>query len=214
MNEIPALAHGAGSVAMDGIEAICDRLAFVGFPSKRVSKQITGSAEDALRGIATLVEQMVAGAIEKRTAADFKVLCGETIANYARLMFSAGSLIRAVVPANVRDRVAAEALSEMEADFRDHALAAFGSSIRDQAIFTVWTLRKISDIAQQISNKVVPEDLATRGRSGCFSGGERSASYLNFAESVRLGDGRHSALWRKVRSPLSRQPWLRPEPQK
>jgi hypothetical protein len=155
MKEALALAHG-GSIAIDGIG---ERLAFVGFPSKRAAKQISGSAEDALKGIATLLEQMVVGAIEKRTATDFTAAYEEALPNYARLMFAAGSLIRAVVPRNVIDRVTAEALCEMEADFRDHALAAFGSSIRDQSLFTVWTLRKISDIGQRLDGKDMPEEL-------------------------------------------------------
>ena len=33
----------------------------------------------------------------------------------------------------------------MEADFRDKAVDVFGVAVRDQALFTVWTLRKISE---------------------------------------------------------------------
>jgi hypothetical protein len=38
----------------------------------------------------------------------------------------------------------------MEADFRDHGVAAFGAEVNDQALFTVWTLRKINDLASRI----------------------------------------------------------------
>jgi hypothetical protein len=38
----------------------------------------------------------------------------------------------------------------MEADFRDKGLDSFGSAVRDQALFTVWTLRKISELVTQI----------------------------------------------------------------
>lgn len=151
-----ALAHGSGSLPIDGIG---EPLSFVGFPSNRATKQISGSAEDALKGIATLLEQMLVGAVEKRTSADFNAARDETFQNYARLMYASGALIRAVVPSNIMDRVTSESLCETEAEFRDHALAAFGSGIRDQSIFTVWTLRKISDLAQTIIGKGVPEDL-------------------------------------------------------
>ena len=155
MKEALALAPG-GSIAIDGIG---ERLAFVGFPSKRAAKQISGSAEDALKGIAALLEQMIVGAVEQRTAAEFKAAYDGTFQSYAQLMNALGSLIRAVVPVTVRERVTAESLCEMEADFRDHALVAFGANMRDQALFTVWTLRKISDIAQRIWNKDVSPDL-------------------------------------------------------
>jgi len=144
---------------MDGIDAIGERLAFVGFPSKRATKQLSGSAEEALKSVITLLEQMIAGTVEKRTAAEFNAAYEEAFQNYARLMFALGCLIRAVVPANVIDRVTSESFCEMETDFRDHALATFGSSIRDQAIFTVWTLRKIFDLAKAVVNKTVSDDL-------------------------------------------------------
>ena len=159
MKEALACVYGSGSVAADVIEGIGERLAFVGFPSRQATKQISGSAEDAMKSIATLLEQMVCDAIEKRTAAEFNAVYGESLPNYARLMFSLGSLIRAVVPANVIDRVTAEALCEMEADFRDNALVAFGSAIRDQSIFTIWTLRKISDIGKRLTGIPIQENL-------------------------------------------------------
>ena len=45
-----------------------------------------------------------------------------------------------------------EHYSEMEADFRDRGLTAFGAEVRDQAIFTAWTLRKISDLCEAINS--------------------------------------------------------------
>jgi hypothetical protein len=154
MKEALVLAHG-GSIAVNGFD---ERLAFVGLPSRRAAKQISGSAEDALRGIAALLEQMIVGAVEKRTAAEFKAAYDETFQSYAQLMNALGSLIRAVAPATVRERITAESLCEMEADFRDRALVAFGANMRDQALFTVWTLRKISDIAQRIGNAEASQD--------------------------------------------------------
>jgi hypothetical protein len=158
MKEGLALSH-SGSLAIDGI---LERLAFVGFPFKRAAKQISGSAEDALKSITALLEQIVVGAVEKRTAAEFKATSEETFRSYFQLMNALGSLIRAVVPPNVIERVTAESLCEMEADFRDHALAAFGTNMRDQALFTVWTLRKISDLAQRIGVKGVSDNLRER----------------------------------------------------
>ena len=37
-------------------------------------------------------------------------------------------------------------------------LVAFGSAIRDQALFTVWTLRKINDLVRQLSGQELKED--------------------------------------------------------
>jgi hypothetical protein len=69
-----------------------------------------------------------------------------------------GGLINAVVPHQVIDRLTFESLSEMEAEFRDEGLSAFGSEIKDQAMFTVWTLRKINDLAHGISASDKPAE--------------------------------------------------------
>ncbi len=47
-------------------------------------------------------------------------------------------------------RLSHEAFSGMEAELREGALGAFGSAVRDQALFTVWTIRKIADLSERI----------------------------------------------------------------
>jgi hypothetical protein len=53
----------------------------------------------------------------------------------------------------------------MEYDLREHGLRFFGSAVRDQAIFTVWTLRKITEMFGQI-----PRDKSTAQTSETVSG--------------------------------------------
>jgi hypothetical protein len=43
-----------------------------------------------------------------------------------------------------------ESICELEADFRDKGMDAFGEDVRNQALFTVWTLRKVNDLVDQI----------------------------------------------------------------
>src|SRR5260370_35276222 len=60
-------------------------------------------------------------------------------------------LAQTVGSADVVDRLARESICELEADFRDKALLAFGAAARDQAMFTIWTLRKINELVTNIS---------------------------------------------------------------
>lgn len=66
----------------------------------------------------------------------------------------------AIVPTSVLSQLANESFSELEADIREHALASFGADMRDRAMFTVWTLRRISDLLSVIaaSGRVPEED--------------------------------------------------------
>ena len=152
MNEAPALPQGLASIG------IREPIPFVGFPSKHSAKQLSGSTEDLVKNIAAVVDQLMVGAIKKRTAAEFDSTWLEVFPNYARVMCALGALSKALIPVHVLEQITSESLCEQEAEFRDHAVAAFGSAIRDQALFTVWTLRKINDLAQRLSKTNFTED--------------------------------------------------------
>lgn len=152
MNEALALPQRLASIG------IREPIPFVGFPSKHSAKQLSGSTEDLVKSIAAVVDQLMLNAIEKRTATEFHSTWIEVFPNYARVMIALGALSRALIPAPVLEQITSDSLSESEAEFRDHAMAAFGSAIRDQALFTVWTLRKINDLAQRLSKADLTED--------------------------------------------------------
>jgi len=157
MNEALALPQGLHSLKVG------DSLAFLGLPSKRTGRQLSASAEELMRNIATILDQIITGAIEKRTAQEFIAVRDATFPDYARVMLALANLVSTIVPVLVLERITLESLSELEADFRDHAAAAFGTSIRDQAIFTVWTLRKINELSQRVTaSGKVPDDIRKR----------------------------------------------------
>jgi hypothetical protein len=152
MDETLALPQSLGAIG------IREPIPFVGFQSKRSAKQLSGSTEELVRNITTVIDQLMLGAIEKRSAAEFAAIWSEVFPNYTRIMCAMGVLSKALIPPHVLDQVMADSLCEMEAEFRDHALMAFGSAIRDQALFTVWTLRKINDLGHQLSSAELTED--------------------------------------------------------
>jgi hypothetical protein len=119
-------------------------------PAKHASAQITGTANDLFKAAQAILNQILADVSGKRTAAEFQKARDEHFPQYTMVMMAIGNVIRVVVPPAVIDRLAWESFSEMEADFRDGGAAAFGKDISDQAIFTVWTLRKIHDLATRI----------------------------------------------------------------
>jgi hypothetical protein len=45
----------------------------------------------------------------------------------------------------------------LESDIREHARAFFGAEMEEQAFFTVWTLRKIDELANVVSSGKVPD---------------------------------------------------------
>jgi hypothetical protein len=146
----------ATMVAMEqglGVLTVGEVLALLGLPSKQAAKQqLSPSVDDVVKSIGELLSGLIVRVIEKRTAGDFQTAAHEAFPIYARVMIALSGVITSVVPPNVIERITAESFSELEADLRDHALLAFGASVQSQAIFTVWTLRKINDLSHQISS--------------------------------------------------------------
>jgi hypothetical protein len=143
----------AGGHTIDGVPLL-------GIPAEHSAKrQLSGSADEVVRSIATVLDQMIMGVIQKRTAEEFKDAYMQVFGHYMQLVCGLSSVISSIVPKNVVVRLTYESFCELEADIREHAVSAFGSDMRDRAVFTVWTLRKISDLLQVAwESKIQDED--------------------------------------------------------
>lgn len=132
----------------------------LGLPAeKSAKKQLSGSVDEVVKTIASLLDQITASAVEQRTEESFRAIRDAAFPQYMQLVISLAGIVSAVVPKDVLARLTAESFSELEADIRDHAVAVVGAEMRDRAMFTVWTLRKIADLIPVIaSNHVSKED--------------------------------------------------------
>ncbi len=118
--------------------------------SKRSVRAVSPSAAEVFKGCTDAIRQILGTAIEARTSAEFKRIAASEFPKYFVLARAASNFATAVVPRNVLDRLTRESICEIEANFREKGLGAFGSGLRDQALFTVWTLRKIHELVEQI----------------------------------------------------------------
>lgn len=149
MSTAITLPEGVGKVSIAAV------LRLVGLPSEReraTTRQLPGSTAsvDLVRMIVSVIDDLVSAAIEKRTAEDFKAIRDEVFPQYFGAMRALGDLVRIVAPKHTVERLIAESFCELEADFRDLGPSTFGTDLRDRGIFTVWILRKIDDLAQEI----------------------------------------------------------------
>jgi hypothetical protein len=135
-----------------------DRLAFLALPAKRASEQVAGTTNDIFVAVQTILDRMLSDVCGKRTAEEFCAARELYLPQYMRVMTALGNLVQTVVPVPVINQLCYESMSEMEADFRDEGRANFGQDIADQAMFTVWTLRKINDLVDQVSASDGPRE--------------------------------------------------------
>jgi len=125
-------------------------LELLGLPSEseQASKQLSGSANELVRTVTSIIDSMILRTMEARTAESFREVRKEIFPAYFSAMCALGTLLRVVVPKNDIVWMSAQSLSALESDFRNEGAAAFGLELRDRGLFTVWVLRKISDLSE------------------------------------------------------------------
>lgn len=148
MNEaIALLPHDVGAAGLDSL------LALVGFPSKRkAARDLSASIDQILNGVSSLLDDMLVRTIAAQTPAEFVKSRGDVFPNYVRAVTSLAAIVHAAVPESVIERVSNESFCEVESEFRDEGLTRFGPEARDQAMFTVWTLRRTSRLIAKIQS--------------------------------------------------------------
>jgi hypothetical protein len=112
-------------------------------------RQMSATANAIITAVYGALETLVLGAIEKRTAADFQAYRAQVYSAYYGAVLALPPVLK-VLPGNSLDAFVRESCYGMEADLREHGLKFFGAAVRDQAMFTVWTLRKISELINQV----------------------------------------------------------------
>jgi hypothetical protein len=138
-----------------GFPAIDDGVGLLGLPAEQSAKRrLSGSADEIVTTIAGILDEMVLGVIEKRTAVEFEAASNEALPAYVSLVLSYAQIAATIVPNAVLERLTLESFSELEADIREHGVQAFGSDMRDRAVFTVWTLRKTAALLHLLATKV------------------------------------------------------------
>jgi hypothetical protein len=134
-------------------------LKVVGLPTERErTSTIVGQANDLVREVVSVIDGLIVTSIDQRTSADFVKMREEVFPQYVAAITALGSLARIIMPKQSIERISLESFSQMEADFRDLGDSTFGTDLAERGLFTVWTLRKIYDIAKEIENSELPKE--------------------------------------------------------
>ncbi len=113
-------------------------------------QQITAAGAATMGAVYAALESLVSLAFQRRTIDEFVTARIEIYPVYYQAVLALPPVMKLVIPETTLDIFVRESFCEMEADLRERGLTFFGSAVRDQALFTVWTLRKITDMFGQI----------------------------------------------------------------
>jgi len=146
----PAATMDEAKLALSG-ERLDGVLAFLASRSKDSTRALSATAGEVFKGMSDEVKRLLLTVIETKTAAEYDRVYEVVFPKYFALTLAMSQFARAVVPQDVVQRLTRESICELEADFRNKGTDAFGSAVRDQAMFTAWTLRKVADLTTQLA---------------------------------------------------------------
>jgi hypothetical protein len=149
MNEtaVRLAGHDVGTLGLD------DLLALLGIPSRRRTvADAPSSAVEILRGVASFLDKIFSTVTSVKTVDDFVAAREQAFLPYMKTLTTVSKLVRVVVPTQVIEQISNESFAELEADIRDHGLDRFGTEVKDQAFFTVWTLRRTSSLLAKMAS--------------------------------------------------------------
>lgn len=177
-------------------------LSFLVSRAKSAPRSLTPSASEVLRGCGDAIDQILRTAVETRSKTEFERIFKDMFVKYAGLTMAVSHFASAAIPKPVLDQLVRDSICEIEADFRDKGLATFGAAVRDQAMFTVWTLRKISELTTQIIAAPVTKERRTEDEDFCtnFNLNALKAQFSLDCLNMAMEDGR--AIYPEVQDEL------------
>jgi hypothetical protein len=138
--------------------------AFVTLPVKN-SHELSLDAQELFTKIAEVRTNLVLTTIEAQSREHFRKVRDRVFDDVVRTDRALGSLAKVMVPTPTLDRITWQAFAELEADLSQHGMRKFGEMAKEQAIFTVWTLRKINRLLSKIvESGPLLGDLAAKDR--------------------------------------------------
>jgi hypothetical protein len=115
-------------------------------PTRQSAQQISAKADHAIRGVVSLMEDILATVVDSHKGDAFD----EGFPAYSQMLLACSAIMRQTITPTVMQRVVWQSLLEEEGEFRQKGIPVFGEAVTEHAIFTVWSMRKIGDLIEQI----------------------------------------------------------------
>ena len=127
--------------------SLAELKSFVGLGTQtrsRTADETANQINALFAQITQVAESMFLLALEQRSADQFRKIVGACFNDYVHVMRAKSDLLRVALQNDSArtERLVDESLLMLESEFKDEGLARFGAAVNDQAIFTVWTLRR------------------------------------------------------------------------
>lgn len=127
-------------------------------PSPVSEKKLVRSDERLIRELVSVLDRQLIAAVETRSVAEFKAVRENVMPRYVRALRALYDTLINLVSGQMIDSISEGIFAELADDLEKQRDSRFGDKLTDQAVFTLWTVRRIGMLARQImSAGKVPE---------------------------------------------------------
>lgn len=121
---------------------------------------LTRNDEQLIRNLGTMLEKQILAALDARSASEFCQVRSQVWPKYCRALRALADTIRNMAPDHLIDHATKAAMETYSEDLQKRPVH-FGEKLREQAVFTLWTLGKIRTLSFSLVSPPVP---ALRGK--------------------------------------------------
>jgi hypothetical protein len=152
MNDIQASTPAALSVDPDLLpQSIAELRPYVGIADKE-DVDISLQFNDLFKQLAQVTDSLIVTAIEKREAEDFKATAINLFSPYMRALRVKSDLLQLILKNDLQatEQIVNRSLTGMEFSFKDYGAKQFGSTLTEQAEFTIFSRRKTASLVWKL----------------------------------------------------------------
>ena len=116
-----------------------------------VQTELVRSDEGLLRGLASVLETQVLAILDARSTSEFIKLRQAAWPKYIKARRAFLDTLSNLAPESAIETIAKECASGMSEDIQKQR-HLFGDTLTEQAVFSLWTVRKINELAKAVNN--------------------------------------------------------------
>jgi hypothetical protein len=123
-----------------------------------VQTELVRSDEELLRGLASVLETQLLAILEARSTLEFIKARDAAWPKYYKARRAFVDTLSNLAPESTIETIAKECAAGMSEDIQKQR-GRFGDKLTEQAVFSLWTIRKVNELAKAVNNAGEPTDL-------------------------------------------------------
>lgn len=128
-------------------------------PTTASEKKLVRSDERLISELVSMLDRQLIAAVDTRSQEEFLSVRRNVMPRYARALRALYDTVTNLVSPESIEAISNNVIAELADDLAMQRESRFGDKLTDQAIFTLWTIRKISKLGREITKAgSVPAD--------------------------------------------------------